>query len=76
MAITVTSTDPDAYYWLGRCYESQNRKMDAANNYRKAISLDKNFTEARQRIRDPRYWICSSFALRVHLFIQSVKINS
>jgi Flp pilus assembly protein TadD len=50
MAITVTSTDPDAYYWLGRCYESQNRKVDAMNNYRKAISLDKSFTEARQRL--------------------------
>jgi tetratricopeptide (TPR) repeat protein len=50
MAITVTSTDPDAYYWLGRCYEAQNRKVDAVNNYRKAISLDKNFKEAKQRI--------------------------
>ena len=50
MAITVTSTDPDAYYWLGRCYESQKRKTDAIYNYRKAISLDKNFSEARQRL--------------------------
>jgi tetratricopeptide (TPR) repeat protein len=50
MAITVSDTDPDAYYWLGRCYEAQHRKMDAISNYRKAISLDKNFTEARQRV--------------------------
>jgi len=50
MAITVTNTDPDAYYWLGRCYEAQNRRVDAINNYRKAISLDKDFTEARQRM--------------------------
>jgi tetratricopeptide (TPR) repeat protein len=50
MAITVTNTDPDAYYWLGRCYEAQHRKMDAINNYRKAIALDKDFTEARQRM--------------------------
>ena len=50
MAITVTNTDPDAYYWLGRCYEAQHRKMDAINNYRKAIALDKDFIEARQRM--------------------------
>ncbi|HCL83437.1 MAG TPA: hypothetical protein DIC22_05645 [Chitinophagaceae bacterium] len=50
MAITVTSTDPDAYFWLGRCYEAQHFKKDAINNYLKAISLDKDFIEARQRI--------------------------
>ncbi len=49
-AITVTNTDPDAYYWLGRCYEAQHMKIDAINNYRKAVSLDKDFTEARQRM--------------------------
>jgi hypothetical protein len=49
-AITVTNTDPDAYYWLGRCYEAQHLKIDAVNNYRKAVSLDKDFTEARQRM--------------------------
>jgi tetratricopeptide (TPR) repeat protein len=51
MAITVTSTDADAYYWLGRCYEIQHRKMDAINSYQKAILLDRNFSEARQRIQ-------------------------
>ena len=50
MAITVTNTDPDAYFWLGRCYEAEHRNMEAVNNYRKAISLDKDFTEAKQRM--------------------------
>jgi Flp pilus assembly protein TadD len=50
MAITVSGTDPDAYFWLGRCYESQKKKTDAIFYYRKAISLDKDFTEAKQRI--------------------------
>jgi tetratricopeptide (TPR) repeat protein len=50
MAITVSNTDPDGYYWLGRCYEAQHKNMDAINNYRKAISLDKDFIEARQRM--------------------------
>ncbi|HEY2350728.1 MAG TPA: tetratricopeptide repeat protein [Puia sp.] len=50
MAITVSNSDPDAYYWLGRSYEAQHRNMEAANNYRKAISLDPDFIEAKQRI--------------------------
>lgn len=52
MAITVTNTDADAYYWLGRCYESQHKKMDAISCYQKAISLDRNFLEAKQRIQN------------------------
>jgi tetratricopeptide (TPR) repeat protein len=52
MAITVTNTDPDAYYWLGRCYEYQHMKTDAISNYQKAISLDKDFVEAKQRIEN------------------------
>ncbi len=50
MAVNVSNTDPDAYYWLGRCYEAQHKKTDAINNYRKAISLDQNFIEAQQRM--------------------------
>jgi tetratricopeptide (TPR) repeat protein len=57
MAITVTNTDPDAYFWLARSYEALQRKSDAASNYLKAISLDRNFTEARQRLEklDPGF---------------------
>jgi tetratricopeptide (TPR) repeat protein len=50
MAITVSNSDPDAYYWLGRCFEAQHGKMEAVKNYRKAISLDPDFIEAKQRI--------------------------
>jgi Flp pilus assembly protein TadD len=52
MAISVTNTDPDAYYWLGRCYEYEHQKTEAITNYSKAISLDKDFIEARQRIEN------------------------
>jgi tetratricopeptide (TPR) repeat protein len=52
LAITVTNTDPDAYYWLGRCYEAQHLNINAINNYRKAISLDRDFTEARLRMEN------------------------
>jgi tetratricopeptide (TPR) repeat protein len=50
MAITVSNSDPDAYFWLGRCYEAQHKKLDAINNYQKAVSLDHDFIEAKQRI--------------------------
>lgn len=50
MAVTVSNTDPDAYYWLGRSYEAVHKKAEAINNYRKAVSLDKDFIEARQRM--------------------------
>jgi len=50
MAITVTNTDPDAYFWLARSYEALHRKKEAISNYVKAISLDKGFIEARQRL--------------------------
>ncbi len=50
MAITVSNTDPDAYFWLGRSYEALHKKTEAISNYRKAISLDKDFIEARQRM--------------------------
>jgi tetratricopeptide (TPR) repeat protein len=52
MAITVSNSDPDAYFWLGRCYEAQHQKADAVNNYKRAVSLDKDFTEARERMEN------------------------
>ncbi len=68
MAVTVSNTDPDAYYWVGRCYEAQHKKADAVNNYRKAISLDQNFIEAKQRMDLLDRGFVSSFTLTVHLF--------
>ncbi len=51
MAATVSNTDPDAYFWIGRCYEAGNKKEEAIQYYQRAISLDKGFTEAREAIR-------------------------
>jgi Flp pilus assembly protein TadD len=50
LAATVSNTNPDAYYWQGRCYESIGKKEDALNNYVRALALDKNFVQARQAI--------------------------
>jgi tetratricopeptide (TPR) repeat protein len=51
MAATVSNTDPDAYFWIGRCYEVIHNKAEAIQYYQRAISLDKNFTEAKEAIK-------------------------
>jgi tetratricopeptide (TPR) repeat protein len=50
MATTVSNTYPDAYYWLGRCYEVTGKKEEAVIYYQQALALDKDFSEARDRI--------------------------
>jgi hypothetical protein len=37
---------PDGYYQLGRFYQGQNRVDQAIDAYRKALALDRNFTDA------------------------------
>ncbi|MBS1933514.1 MAG: tetratricopeptide repeat protein [Bacteroidetes bacterium] len=51
MAATVSNTNADAYFWIGRCYEAINKKDDAIEYYQKAAALDKNFTEAKDAIK-------------------------
>jgi tetratricopeptide (TPR) repeat protein len=51
MAATVSNTDPDAYYWIGRCYEVVNKKKEAAEYYERAVELDKNFPEAKEALK-------------------------
>ena len=46
MAATVTNTNPDAYFWMGRCYEALKDKEQARENYERALSLDKSFYQA------------------------------
>jgi tetratricopeptide (TPR) repeat protein len=48
MAATVSNTEPDAYFWIGRCYEALGRKEDAAEGYQRALELDHHFVEAQQ----------------------------
>ncbi|HYF31191.1 MAG TPA: tetratricopeptide repeat protein [Chitinophagaceae bacterium] len=50
LASTVSSANPDAYYWQGRCYEMAGKKEDAMDNYIRAYSLDKTFTQAKDAI--------------------------
>jgi tetratricopeptide (TPR) repeat protein len=51
MTVKVSDTDPDAYYWTGRCYEATGRKDQAILYYRQALALDKDFTEAADHIK-------------------------
>lgn len=51
MATTVSNTNADAWYWIGRCYEATGQKDLAIDHYKKALAFDKNFTEARERIQ-------------------------
>lgn len=51
MAATVSNSNADAYFWIGRCYEAINKKEDAIQYYQRAAGLDKDFTEARERIK-------------------------
>lgn len=51
MAATVSNTDADAYYWMGRCFEATGKMEEAIINYERALSLDKSFPEARDALR-------------------------
>ncbi len=51
MATTVSNTNADAWYWLGRTYEAMGNNEEAARNYERTISLEPDFAEAKQRLR-------------------------
>lgn len=51
MTIRVSNTYPDGYYWAGRCYQATDQKANAILYYRQALALDKDFTEAAERIK-------------------------
>jgi tetratricopeptide (TPR) repeat protein len=51
LAATVSNSNPDAYYWIGRCYEISGKKEDARIYYERAAALDKNFAEARAALK-------------------------
>lgn len=50
LAITVSNTNADAYFWIGRCHESIQQFDIARDYYIKAFSLDPSFIEAKSRI--------------------------
>ena len=51
MSVTVSNTNADGYFWIGRCYEAMKDKDKAVENYQRALSLDRTFKEAGERIK-------------------------
>lgn len=51
LASTVSNTNADAYFWMGRSHETLGNKKEAITNYQRAISLDRNFEEAWEAIQ-------------------------
>jgi tetratricopeptide (TPR) repeat protein len=47
LALKVSATYADAYYWLGKCQEAMGKKEDAKLNYERAYGLDKSLAEAK-----------------------------
>jgi len=48
LALKVSATYADAYYWLGKCQEAMGKKEDARLSYQRAYGLDKSLTEAKE----------------------------
>lgn len=46
----VNSRNPDVYYWLAKTHEQMGHKNEALDNYKLALSLDKNLVEAKEGI--------------------------
>src|SRR6266487_133466 len=48
LALKVSATYADAYYWLGKCQQEFGKKEEAKLNYQRAYGLDKSLTEAKE----------------------------
>ncbi len=51
LAGTVSNSDADVYYWMGRCFEATGDRENARANYQRAYALDETFLEARDGIK-------------------------
>lgn len=51
IAVKVSVTYPDAYYWMGRCYEKIGKARDAKDSYERALVLDRNYPEAEEALK-------------------------
>jgi len=48
IALSVSSTFADAYYWKAKCQEALGQKEEAKLNYQRAYGLDKSLIEAKE----------------------------
>jgi tetratricopeptide (TPR) repeat protein len=47
LCLTISPKFADAYYWIGKTQEAQEKKQEALLNYQRAFSLDPNLLEAK-----------------------------
>jgi tetratricopeptide (TPR) repeat protein len=50
LSATVSNTNADSYYWIGRCHEKKGQPKEAIANYERALALDENLYQARERL--------------------------
>jgi len=48
LALTISPSFADAYYWIAKCQEAMGKKEEAKVNYLRAFELDKTMKEARE----------------------------
>ncbi len=48
LALTISPSFPDAYYWIAKCQEALGKKEEAKVNYLRAYELDKSMKEAKE----------------------------
>lgn len=48
LALTISPSFPDAYYWIAKCQEAMGKKEEAKVNYLRAYELDKSMKEAKE----------------------------
>ena len=50
-ATTINNTFADGYYWMAKNQEALNQKEEAIGNYKRAVALDTDFTEAKEALK-------------------------
>ena len=48
LALTISPSFADAYYWIAKCQQAMGKKEEAKVNYLRAFELDKTMKEARE----------------------------
>ena len=48
LALTVSNSYADAFFWKGKCQEALGQKQEARLNYQRAYGLDKSLVEAKE----------------------------
>ena len=50
--MSISSTNPEPYYWIGRNYEALGKKDEAADYYKKTLGLDEHFEDAKKALEN------------------------